>query len=356
MKLKKIQNYLSKKNIDYLFFSNLFGNDNRIYSLTNVNSDFSFLIIPKKGNLNCFVSQMEYSLALKNIKNSKLSVFSKDLFLHIFNFLKSKKITKVMIDYKKISLFELNKLKKYFKKTKFIDFDDELKLILSIKDDDEIKKIKKACKITDLIFSDFIKNISNFKLESEAKAFLLKKIYDYNCKPSFDPIVASAVNSSYPHYSKANSKIKKGFFLIDFGVDYLGYKSDISRTFYIKIPTNEEIKLYDLVLNTQINTIKKIKHNIKSSDIDNFARKSLGKYSKNFIHALGHGVGINIHEYPSISSLSKNIVHENHVIAIEPGIYFKDKFGIRIEDTILVQKNKPIVLTKTKKDLIIIGN
>ncbi|MFW6220816.1 MAG: M24 family metallopeptidase, partial [Nanoarchaeota archaeon] len=344
----------SKNDIDCIFFSNIFNKDKRIYSLVNLNVDYSFLIIPKKGNLNCFVSKMEYSFAKKNITNSKLLCFNQNLFLEIFNLLKNKKLTKIMIDFKKISLFELNKLKKYFKKTKFLDFPNEVNLILSIKDNDEITKIKKACKITDLILNDFINNIKNFKTEKCAKAFLLKKIYDNNCKPSFDIIVASSINSSFPHYSKLNSKIKNGFLLIDFGVDYLGYKSDISRTFYIGKPNKFELEMYNLVLNTQINSIKMIKDNIKSSDIDNFTRKSLGKYSKNFIHALGHGVGVNIHECPSINSSSKDILYENMTIAIEPGIYFENKFGIRIEDTILVKKNKCIVLTKTKKELIII--
>ena len=170
---------------------------------------------------------------------------------------------------------------------------------------------------------------------------------------SFNPIVASGKNASMPHYAPAAKKIMKGFCVIDFGVKYKGYCSDITRTVYVGKPSKKEKEIFNMLLTIQKNAINKIKSSKKCSELYDFVNNSLGKYKSNFTHGLGHGVGVEIHELPNLTLNSKDRIKNNMVFTIEPGIYFPKRFGIRIEDTVLF-KNKPIVLTKTSKDLLIV--
>lgn len=156
-----------------------------------------------------------------------------------------------------------------------------------------------------------------------------------------------------PHHEPSNTKIKKGFCVIDFGVKYKGYCSDITRTICIGKPSDKEKETYNSLLAIQKNTINQIRSGKKCSELYDFVNNSLGKHQKYFTHGLGHGVGTQIHEMPNLSLNSKDRIKNNMVFTIEPGIYFPGKYGIRIEDTIFF-KNKSILLTKTAKDLIII--
>lgn len=213
----------------------------------------------------------------------------------------------------------------------------------------EIKYIKWACKITDKIFKELFKNIKNFKTEEEICNFLVKKTKENKCKLAFKPIVAN--NNWIIHPKPRKYKLKKGFLIIDFAVKYKGYCADETRTIYLGKPAKKDIKLYNMVLKIQETAIKNLKPKISCSKFSKKHAKIFGNYRKYFIHALGHGVGKKIHQKPSLSSNSKDKFENNTAITIEPGLYFKNKYGIRIEDTILI-KNKAELLTKTPKNLI----
>ena len=216
----------------------------------------------------------------------------------------------------------------------------------------EIDNTKKACEITDKIFKECFDNIKNFKTEKEIYNFLLKKTKENKCKLAYKPIVAN--NNWIIHPKPRKYKLKEGFLIIDFGVRYKGYCCDVTRTIYLGKPNKKDIKLYNLVLKIEKKAIENIKPNIECSKFSKKHADLFGKYRKNFVHALGHGVGKRIHQELRISEKSKDNFEKNTIIAIEPGLYFKNKYGIRIEDTILI-KDKPIILTKTEKKLISIN-
>ena len=213
----------------------------------------------------------------------------------------------------------------------------------------EIAYTKKACEITDKIFKECFDNIKNFKTEKEIYNFLLKKTKENKCKLAYKPIVAN--NNWIIHPKPRKYKLKKGFLLIDFGVRYNGYCCDETRTIYLGKPNKKDIELYNLILKIQETAIKNLKPGIECSKFSKKHADLFKGYRKYFIHALGHGVGKRIHQGPRISEKSKDNFEKNTIIAIEPGLYFKNKYGIRIEDTILI-KDKPIILTKTGKKLI----
>lgn len=223
-----------------------------------------------------------------------------------------------------------------------------------IKTQGEIIKIKKACQITDAIFEKIIKNFK-FKTEVELRDFILTEIKKRNLKPSFPPIVSSYKNAGNEiHPQSTNEKLKR-FVIIDFGVIYEKYMSDMTRTVYVGNPSKEEKAIYNLLLQSEELGINISSPGMHCADVDEIVRNSLGRYKKYFIHMLGHGVGTKIHEEPKLYyKLTKPILKDNMVITIEPGVYIKNKLGIRIEDTCLITKKGCISMTKSPKELIVI--
>lgn len=226
-----------------------------------------------------------------------------------------------------------------------------------IKTKPEIEKIKKACRVTDAIFENVLKYLKNNSkiTEIELINLILTQIKKKNLKPSFKPIVTSSKHAGNEIHPKPIDKKLSGFVIIDFGVVYQKYMSDMTRTIFIGTPTKEQKELYNLILKSEELGINIASAGIYCADVDEIVRNSLGKYKKYFIHMLGHGVGTKIHENPKIYyKLTKPVLKEGMIITIEPGIYIKNKFGIRIEDTCLITKKGCIPLTKSPKHLIVL--
>lgn len=212
-----------------------------------------------------------------------------------------------------------------------------------------------SCNITSKIMKNLLNNFSNlnFRSELDIHNYLKEQAKKYNCKLAFKPCIATGKNSSKVHHRATKTKLKQGFLLIDFGVKYNGYCSDITRMLYLGKPTKKELKLYNLLLKTQKSSIKKISHKLKYKELDLYSRKLLKKYKKHYLHTLGHGLGKKIHQAPKISPKNQRFIKNNTFFTIEPGIYFKNKFGIRVEDTVYFNK-RPIILTKVPKSLRIV--
>jgi Xaa-Pro aminopeptidase len=231
-----------------------------------------------------------------------------------------------------------------------------------IKTKEEIENIKKACRETDAIFKNIIKFLTRPKpgsglgvTEVELRDFILSEIKIRGLKQSFPPIVTSGRNAGNDIHPQSTDKELSGFVIVDFGVKVNGYCSDMTRTLFIGKPTIEQKKIYDLVLSSEESGVKEVKSGVYAYKLDEVCRSKLGRYSKYFIHMTGHGVGKLIHENPKIYfKIMKPVLLEGMVITIEPGIYIKNKLGIRIEDTILVTKKGAVCLTKSPKKLIII--
>ena len=225
-----------------------------------------------------------------------------------------------------------------------------------IKDEKEIENIKKACELTDKCFEHLKEFIKIGKTEKEI-ALEIEKFFRLNGADglAFDSIVASGKNSSKPHAVPTNKKIDVGDVItLDFGCKYNGYCSDMTRTVFAGYIPEEVKEIYDLVLKNQLQTEKEYKDggNLKlaAKMVDNDF--SLHGYS--LIHALGHGVGLDIHEIPIISPKVDNVLREKMVVTNEPGIYIPGKFGVRIEDTVLIGKEGCQNLTKSSKEYTIV--
>ena len=227
-----------------------------------------------------------------------------------------------------------------------------------IKDDNEIDIIGKAEAIGDMAFDHILSviktGITERDIAIELEFFMRRQGAS---KLSFDTIVASGPNSSMPHAQVTDRIIEKGDFVtMDFGCVYKGYCSDMTRTVAVGTPTDEMRKVYQTVLDANLRAMDGIRAGVKCSDIDALARdyiKSMG-YGEYFGHGLGHSVGLFIHEEPRFSPKCDTITKENMVITDEPGIYLPGKFGVRIEDLVVVKENGYEVLSNSPKELIIL--
>ena len=233
----------------------------------------------------------------------------------------------------------------------------ELDTLRQIKDAAEIDCIKKACEIADNAFRkilDFIKpEVSEVEVAAELE-YLMRKFGSE--RAAFTTIVASGWRGSLPHGIATDKKICAGELVtIDFGAVYNGYCSDITRTFAVGKISSEQKKIYNAVLSAQVYGLEVITAGKSGKDIDAAVRKVFedAGYDKNFVHGLGHGVGLEIHEEPRLSKHSKteNIL-PNMIVTDEPGLYFENFGGVRIEDTVLVTRGSAEPLTHSPKTLI----
>ena len=174
---------------------------------------------------------------------------------------------------------------------------------------------------------------------------------------AFETIVASGKRSSLPHGTVTNKKIEFGdAIVIDMGAKYQGYCSDMTRTIFMGDMTKEQQQIYEIVEKAQKDAIDAIDVGVKCSKpceivIEEFKKYNLDQY---FIHSLGHGVGLDVHERPYIATKSTDEFQSGIIVAIEPGIYLPNKFGVRIENTVIVRENGAESLQNTPKDLIIL--
>ena len=225
-----------------------------------------------------------------------------------------------------------------------------------IKNDEEIRNIEKACNITDSCFLHILDFIKIGKTEREIAIEIEKFCLDNGADGlSFETIVASGENSSKPHAIPSSREIKKGdALLLDFGAKVNGYCSDMTRTIFVGEVDDRIKNLYDFLFKVQERAFEKIKSGVDTNQITKSVQNEL--YTRNFdlIHALGHGIGLETHETPVLSTRCTFTLKENMVITNEPGIYIPGKLGIRIEDTILVNNMSATNLTKSNKNLLII--
>jgi len=228
-----------------------------------------------------------------------------------------------------------------------------------IKDKNEIALIRKAVAITDKALKKFEKTIKIGQSEDEMEWNLLTIVCQLGGdRFSFSPIISFGKNTADVHHQKEKNTLKKSEkILIDFGIRYQRYMTDMTRVFYTQKPDLTEQKIYSTVLAADQAAIKAIKVGRKLSEVDRAAREVIEKagYGKYFGHATGHGVGLEVHEDPRVSEVSDDIIQPGMVFTVEPGIYLNNKGGVRIEDMVYVnEKGKIEVLTKFSKEIKVI--
>lgn len=232
-----------------------------------------------------------------------------------------------------------------------------LENLAAVKDTTEIKALRTAIEITDKVFDEVLHKIKIGVSEKGIALEIANRYWQYAEGEAFATIIASGPNSALPHAQPSERTLKKGdFVVIDTGAKYAGYHADMTRTVLMGEPTEKHSEIYELVKKSQRTGIDAAKVGVACKAVDDATRNIIADagYGDKYIHSTGHGIGLEIHTYPRLSQQSEDILEENNVVTIEPGVYLPGWGGVRIEDDILVKKNGSEVLNKTTKDLIII--
>ncbi|MDO4458481.1 MAG: Xaa-Pro peptidase family protein [Clostridia bacterium] len=235
--------------------------------------------------------------------------------------------------------------------------DNQLIAMRQIKSPEEIKKMEDAQAITDATFTHILGMLKEGVTEREIAIeieFHMRKL-GAECN-AFDPIVVFGPNSSKPHGVPGDRKLQPGDFVtMDTGARKAGYNSDMTRTVAYGYATDDMKKLYNKVLEAHMAVIDACKPGVKCCDMDKVARDIIdAEYPGLFGHGLGHGVGFEIHEWPRFSRLDETLTEVGMVITDEPGIYVPGKYGVRIEDMLLITEDGCRTLTGSPKELIIV--
>ncbi len=353
-RIKLVRELTREDKIDGLLVSNVVN----IFYLTGFTSfdpaeREGFLLITK--NENYIFTDGRYSEAvIRNIKGFTLleTTTEKPFIENLKEIVSKLKLKKVGFEEHNLSVAEYEAISKTVRLSPSGLLVEKLR---QTKEDLEIEKIKHACKLTDDAFEFILTRLKPGATELQIVKELEDMFWKSGATPSFDPIVAFGPNSSLPHHKSGNTKLNKNqAVLMDFGVKLDGYCSDFTRTIFFGKAENKFKDMYYAVKNSQqaaFDYLAKTK-NPTLEEADKAARDHIvSKGFPSIPHSLGHGIGIEVHEFPRLSPKSKEKAKNNIVFSIEPGIYLPGIGGVRIEDLVLF-KFGPKLLTHSNRDLI----
>ncbi|UWD33990.1 aminopeptidase P family protein [Mesomycoplasma molare] len=344
MNRKYLDLTLEKNNLDAII---TFSPQTRIW-LSSIQSTDGISII-EKSNSYVFLDMRYYEYAQKEIKNAELILLNQS---NLKKFAQNKIYKRIGVEADYTTLSELERIKKMFPNAEIIQISGQELRIL--KDKNEIELLQKAIDISLEAYEELIKELKEGQTERELDRrlnFLMKeKGAQMEC---FDSIIATGSNSAIPHHHPTDRKIKSGDLLkIDFGATYKGYGADITRTFIFN-PKNEIVdpkkeEILQIVKEAAQLGRQFIKPGIKASDVDKVCRDYIASkgYGEYFTHSTGHGLGIDVHELPTVSTNGNTILEPGMVITVEPGIYIEGFGGARIEDDLLVTETGSITLSR----------
>ena len=231
-----------------------------------------------------------------------------------------------------------------------------------IKDSDEVRILKKASSIIDQMFELCTQTIKKGRSESDLQAILMSfaianDMHDTGYRSTLNPlIIAGGPNGALPHAQVTKRKFANGdMIVVDLTLRYKGYVSDATRTFGLGSISKEARTVYEIVKESQRAGLAVVRPQKTCKSVDEICRKIIEKhhYGPHFIHSTGHGIGLDVHESPNITSKSTTKLKKDMAVTVEPGIYIPNKFGVRIEDSVIV-RDRPIIMHKFTKDLIVI--
>lgn len=362
-KLQEVKTLLKKNSLDAFLVSSI---PNIVYltgfSAFSTDEREAFLLITRNNQY--VFTDTRYSEAVKRGIPSYTLIEHRPGILttaQVLEILRKEKIKNLGFESSNITVEEYERFKHALKNIKLLQFPNFLEGVRIRKEKSEIDAIAKACAMSDRAFDQILKQVeegvSETKLAVELEYFIKKQ----NAEISFRPIVAFSENAALPHHKSTNiRRLKKGdLILFDFGAKLNNYCSDMTRTIFFGEPNSEFRKMYETVRIAQEKAIEYLKSliinhkSIKALEVDKIARSYIiDNTYPSMPHSLGHGIGVQVHEAPHISPNSEELLQEGMVFSIEPGIYFPDFGGVRIEDLVVLEKSGPRLLTNSPKELI----
>jgi len=347
-KYKNIRRILSRKNLDGLLVTDLVN----VRYLTGFPGSSAALFIGRNGTF--FFTDFRYRTECESLLSEEKLVIIRDSMLKgISKILRTEGVRRIGFEYgTSYRVFDL--LRKDFDLESVKDLIEKER---AQKNREEIMSIRTAVARAEGAFAETKKLIRPGVKERRISLYLEERLKKAGCRSlPFDIIVASGRNAALPHAKVSEKKLDPGdLIIIDWGGECNGYMSDMTRTFLLKGGPSQgtKRKIYQTVLRANRKALEHVHEGVQCSDIDETAREVIRKsgYGEYFGHATGHGVGLNVHEKPSLSGRSKEVLKKGMVITVEPGIYIPDLGGVRIEDMMYIRNGTSQRLTSLPKSL-----
>jgi Xaa-Pro aminopeptidase len=337
VRLSRLRMLLKGLGVDAL----LVTDDTNVSYLSSYASHDAWLFITQKHAY--YVTDFRYTQeASAALTGGDLSVvqFKDSIFRSIVMLAERSKVGRIGVDENRLNLGQYQRFKTLCsKKIKLKLLQSPVECLRMVKDADELSITRQAIKINLDAFSWIGARIKPGLSEKDILVLLEGFVRRRQVGFSFDPIIASGPNTALPHAKVTERKLLMGEpLLLDLGIEKDSYKSDLTRMFFLGKMTPSFSKALSIIKDAQWEAIRLMKPGVLAKDVDAAARKYLKKYGwdKYFGHSLGHGVGLDIHEMPRLSAKSGAILVENMVVTVEPGVYFPKKYGVRLEEMVLV--------------------
>lgn len=336
----------------------LLTSESNVFYFTGFPCDAAVLLVTKSGNY-FFTDSRYLEAAERVIQNAEILNSAKiaDLLPKICE---ENGICKVLCESSAMTVRASQRYAALLSKVELL-FEDDVQFLSQFrrkKTQDEADKIEKAQRIAEAAFEKLLPQIHVGMTEKEIALELDYTMFRLGADAlSFRTIVVSGENSSLPHGVPGDRQVQDGDFItFDFGAVVDGYHSDMTRTIAIGHVTEKQREVYETVLQAQLSALSAIRSGITCKDADAKARDVIAAkgYGDAFGHGTGHGVGVEIHERPNLSPLSKETLEVGDVVTVEPGIYLREQFGVRIEDMVIVTQDGCRNFTKTEKSLLIL--
>ena len=351
---KRVQAFLDKmqeKELDGIIINNL----KNVYYLTGFWGSNGTVFISRDRQV--LVTDARYIIAAKQEVTGFEIFAERDELSTIVKIAKDMGLSRIGFE-DEISVSYYHRMQATFEGLELIPQTQFVEALRMIKDETEIATIRKACSISDQAFHDALEFIKPGKTEIEIANFLDFRMRELGAAGlSFDTILASGINSSKPHAHPMHKPVELGEAItMDFGCLYEHYVSDMTRTIYLGHVNDEQAEIYNTVLKANQALIDQAKAGLGFRDFDKIPRDIIVEagYGEYFTHGIGHGIGLDIHEEPYFNQTSTEVIKSGMVLTDEPGIYIEGKYGVRIEDDILITDTGCELLTLAPKELIVI--
>lgn len=359
-RMNKLYAYMDNKNLEAM----LITSPKHVYYLTGFATDpherFLGLLLAQGEEALLLLPELDYEAAHADSTVKNIHTHSDtDNAYEILSKLMPRGIRHLGVEKDDISVQRFEAICEAVGATTYSDIGSPLREMRAIKTPGEIMRMKRAAHIVEEVLRVGVSKVEPGVTEIELVAELEYQMKKLGAQgPSFETMVLSGAKSALPHGTPDNRKVGEGeLLLFDLGVYAEGYASDITRTFAVGDISDEIRGIYGTVLDANLKAIEAIRPGVTFSSLDRVARESIERagYGPYFNHRLGHGLGMDIHEYPSIHGRNEDLLLAGMVFTVEPGIYVPSVGGVRIEDDVLVTQDGVEILTSFPKQLTVIG-
>lgn len=360
-RMQQLRAYMEKEELDAV----LITSPKHVYYLTGFFTEpherFMGLIIPAQGEPSLIVPALDREAAAEAASGVKQILTHTDTD-NPYDVLKQALpagLTRLGIEKSHMTVERFEAMSAVVAAARYADVEEPLREMRLIKSADEVARIKHAVRLVEEALHESLKKVKPGVTEMEIVAEL-----EYQMKrlgadgPSFDTMVLAGEKSALPHGTPGSRQVREGeLLLFDLGVAADGYVSDITRTFAVGEISPQLREIYETVLAANEAAIAEVRPGVTLAHLDQTARRVIEEkgYGPYFMHRLGHGLGMDVHEYPSVHGQNQAVLRPGMVFTIEPGIYLPGVGGVRIEDDVLVTENGSEVLTQFPKQLTVIG-